>query len=164
MISRIFLFWIITVFSYLVVRAQGSYLHLDRPGFKNDLAYYNGDEITFRMKWEKSDRHDKILGFTDSTILFNSYEVDIHDLSYVKTENTSGFLSPSNGPKLIIAGLALPLVDMLNYSVVQGNEYRPDHGVFLVSGALVATGLFWTSLRFQKFRPGKSRKIMISEY
>ncbi|HLF34208.1 MAG TPA: hypothetical protein VI583_08220 [Cyclobacteriaceae bacterium] len=161
---RLFLYFTIFIYSNLVSTAQELCLRLDRPGFRRDITYFKGDEIVFRMKWESFNRHDKIIGFSDSSILFYSYDVPVKDIAFVRTEHNNGLLSPSNGPKLILAGFALPVIDILNYSALQGNNFQADEGLLIVSGSLIAAGLFWTSLRYHQFRPGNTRKIRIASY
>jgi hypothetical protein len=162
MITRMILLLISLIFPGILLTAQERYLVLDRPGKKKDISYFPSDKIIFRMKWEKFNRHDKIVDFTDSTIIFDSYEVVVKDIDFVRTTRSNGFFSPSNGPKLIIAGLALPLVDYINYKVVEGNDYVPNQAVMIVSGCLISVGAIWTSLRFNKFRTEGNRKIIIS--
>jgi hypothetical protein len=161
---RVFLYLALFFYSYLDSSAQELCLRLDRPGSRRDITYFKGEEIVFRMSWENFNRHDKITGFSDSSILFNSYDVSVSDIAFVRTEHFNGLLSPSNGPKLILAGLALPVIDFLNNSALEGNNFQADEGLLIVSGSLIATGLFWTSLRYHKFRPGKIRKIRIVVY
>ena len=160
--NRIFFF--IIMFLPAAVRAQQPYLQLDRKGFGRDVNYYAGDNIVFRMKDENFNRHDKIEGFTDSSIVFETYRVLIRDLKYVRYEVTGGLLSPSNGPKLILAGLVLMGADYLNYTLIHGNTYKPDKELFIVSGIMVVAGSVLMSLRFHKFRPSANRKITVKIY
>jgi hypothetical protein len=162
MITRIILSLIISFFQCIFLMAQERYLLLDKPGKKKDIAFYPSAKITFRMKWEKFDRHDKIVALTDTTVVFDSYEVEVKDIAYVRTVRSNGFFSPSNGPKLVIAGLMLPLIDYLNYTIIQGNPYVINKGVMIVSGSLITAGLVLISLRHNKFHPGGNRKIIIS--
>ena len=99
--------------------------------------------------------------FYDSTFVVDGIYVRLGDIKYVKTVHTEGFLSPSTGPKLIIAGIALFLFDQLNHTVIQGNDFRVPQGIAITSGALIVTGAVWTSLKYHKFRPGENRRIRI---
>jgi len=58
----------------------------------------------------------------------------------------------------------LPVVDFLNYKIVEGNKFEFNKGILVVSGSLITGGLLWTSLRFDKFRTDGNRKIRISDY
>lgn len=147
-----------------VVHAQQRYLQLNRSGHNRGIDYFAGDNIVFRMKEERFNRHDKITGFTDSSIVFESYQVLIRDLNYIRYEVTGGFLSPSNGPKLIIAGLLLTGADYLNYTLIHGNAYKPDKELFIVAGAMVVAGGVLMSLRYRKFRPSGNHKIIVKIY
>lgn len=163
MIARVIFLWGFLI-SWAAINAQERYLLLDKPGFRRDRIFYTGDPVTFRMSGEKFDRHDQITGFNDSSIVFNSYQVVIRDLDYVKFNRDRGFMNPFKGAMFIIPGLALPLADFLNYSVVEGNRYHPDQSILIVSGSLVTGGLVWYSFRHGKFRSGSLRKFVISAY
>ena len=147
-----------------VLRAQRPYLQLNHKGFKRDIEYFAGDNIVFRMKDEKFNRHDKIKGFTDSSIVFESYQVLLRDLKYVRYEVTHGFLSPSNGPKLIIAGFLLTAADYINYSLIRGNTYKPDKELYIVAGSMIVAGGVLMTMRYRNFRPGVNRKIVVKDY
>ncbi|MBR9999347.1 MAG: hypothetical protein KFF73_10265 [Cyclobacteriaceae bacterium] len=149
-------------FLQLVSLAQdGDRLILEKMGRKYRIVYQTGDEIILKLRGDQKEFHGTITEFYNSTIVIEGIYVNLKDIHYVKTVHTEGFLSPGNGPKLIIAGVGLFLIDQLNHSVIQGNDFRIPEGVAIISGSLIVAGAFWTSLKYRKFKPGKNRRIRI---
>ena len=136
-------------------------LILEKLGRKHRIIYQLGDEIILKQKNDPNEFRGIITEFYHSTLVVENIYVPLDAIQYVKTVHTSGFLSPSNGPKLIIAGVALFLIDQLNHTVIQGNDFRVPKGIAIASGTLVAVGVFWTSLKYRKFKPGKNKRIRI---
>ncbi len=116
------------------------------------------------MKDEKFNRTDKITGFTDTTIVFDSYSILLKKIRFIRLERTNGFLGYANGPRLIMAGLLLAFVDFANYTLIRGQAYHPNKGILIVSGSLVTAGLILTSTRYHKFRPGRLRTFLVRDY
>ncbi len=148
-------------FNYSILSAQERYLLINKPGFKHDVTYYEGDPIQFCMKGEHLVRHDKIIGFTDSTIVFDSYSVKPGELKFVRIERKGGLVNPSNGIKLILAGVALIGADYLNYSIIRGFSYHADKGMYIISGALITAGLLLTPTKYHKFRASWKNRFQI---
>jgi hypothetical protein len=138
-------------------------LVLEKLGRKNRIIYQTGDEIILKLKSDRNEFKGKIKELYDSIIVVDEIYFLIDDIEHVRTVHTKGFLSPSNGPKLIIAGVSLFLIDQLNHTVIQGNDFRIPKEITIASVALVGAGIFWTSLKYRKFKPGKNRRIRIVE-
>ncbi len=138
-------------------------LILEKLGKKKRIIYQIGDGIILKLINEKHEFSGIITDLFENTVVIEDIYVNIHDIKYIKTVHTKGFLSPSNGPKIIFAGIGLFLIDQLNHSVVQGNDFRIDEDIAIVSAAMVGFGIFWTSLKYRKFKPGKNRRIRIFE-
>ena len=136
-------------------------LILEKLGRKQRIIYQFGDEIILKLKNDPNEFKGIITEFYDSTLVIENVYVRLNDINYIKTVHTKGFLSPSNGPKLIIAGVGLFLIDQLNHTLIQGNDFRIPKEIAIASGALVAAGIFWTTLKYRKFRPGKNKRIRI---
>lgn len=141
------------------VYGQDKYLVLEKMGTKKRFVFYPGDEVIFKMKGSDLEITDVITDLQDSLILFLNSYVKPTEIEYIKLEHTTGLLSPSNGPKLIIAGVALFLIDQLNYTVIQGNDFRLDEDILYTSLIMVAGGAIWTSFRYTKFRNRRNRRI-----
>jgi len=151
---------IIFLFSFQTIFGQASkLLILDKIGSKHRITYQIGDPIILRLKGEDFDIRDEISDISDSTITFSSYSVHVNSIYYVKTKHTRGFLSPSNGPKLIIAGVTLFAIDILNQTVVQNNSYEFSNGVAIASVSLVGLGGLLMSFKYRKFKAGKRKRI-----
>ena len=144
----------------LQVQCQNSkLLILDKVGSKKRITYTIGDEIILKTKKDQFEITETIVDIEDSVIVFFDYFIHVKDVEYVKTIHTNGFLSPSNGPKLIVAGIFLFTIDQLNHSLRQGNDFRFDPGITIASATLIGFGIFWTSLKVRKFKPGENRRI-----
>lgn len=157
--SRILFVILLLILPLKVFPQPGKLLILDKAGSKKRITYTIGDDIVLKNTKDRFEIKELIVDIRDSVIVFNDYFVHVNDIEYVKTFHTEGFLSPSNGPKLIIAGVLLFGIDQLNNSVIQGNEARLHKGVTITSASLVVFGAFWTSLRVRKFRPGRNKRI-----
>ncbi len=141
------------------VYGQDKYLVLEKMGRKKRIVFYPGDEITFKMKNSDLEITDAIVDLHDSLILFLNSYVRPKEIEYVKLERNVGLLSPSNGPKLIIAGVGLFLIDQLNNSIIQGNELRINDDIVKTSLIMIVGGSIWTSFRYTKFRNKGNRRI-----
>ena len=160
MLTRGIFVFVIWLFSFQTLFGQASkLLILDKIGSKHRITYQIGDPITLRLKGEGFDIHEKISDISDSTVTFSSFSVPVNSIYYVKTKHTRGFLSPSNGPKLIIAGVTLFLIDILNQTVVQNNSYEFSNGVAIASVSLVGVGGLLVSFKYRKFKAGKRKRI-----
>jgi len=156
---RVFVF-VICLFSFHSLLGQASkLLILDKVGSKHRITYQIGDPIILRLKGEGFDIRDEITDISDSTIFLSSFSVHVNSIFYVKTKHTRGFLSPSNGPKLIIAGVTLFAIDILNQTVVQNNSYEFSNGVAIASVSLVGLGGLLVSFKYRKFKAGKRKRI-----
>jgi hypothetical protein len=156
------IFFLCSFLLQFLLQAQSpDMLILETLGKKKRTVYLAGEKIILKLKGDRKEFSGDIVEFYDSTIVVEGIYVDIRDIHYVKTVHNEGFLSPGNGPKLIVAGVGLFLIDQLNHTVIQGNEFRVPEGIAIVSGALIVTGAFWTSLKYRKFKPGKNRRIRI---
>lgn len=138
-------------------------LVLDKPGKRNRIEYEIGDQIILKQKYDKEEFKGTITNLYDSILVLGDVFIKLEEVDYIKTEHTGGFLSPSNGPKLIIAGVGLLLIDQLNNTWRPNNDFAIPKGVVITSGCLVGFGIFWTTLRYRKFHPGKNRWIRIIE-
>ena len=160
MISRGILVLIFFLIPYSALFGQGSkLLILEKLGSKHRITYQIGDPIILRLIGEDFDIHDEISDITDSTIRLSTFPVHINSIHYIKTRHTKGFLSPSNGPKLIIAGLTLFAIDILNQTVVQDGSYEFTSGVAIASASLVGLGGILVAFKYRKFKPGKRKRI-----
>lgn len=145
--------------SYNLFGQETKLLILEKTGSTQRITYTVGDEIILRLKGERFDIREKIRDIGDSLIFLGDFFVPVRNIEYVKTVHTRGFLSPSNGPKLIIAGLALFTFDLLNQTLIQNNSYEFNKGINIASASLIAAGGILISFKYRKFKPGRKKRI-----
>lgn len=151
---------IILIFLSQSLRAQYSkILILEKLGSKKRITYTLGDQIILMLKSSNIEIREEITDIGDSIITLSNGTVNIHDIKYVKTTRTHGFLSPGNGPKLIMAGATLFLIDIINHSIIQGEEFRISKGVAIASASLIGVGAIMMTMKHRKFKPGKNKRI-----
>ena len=105
---------------------------------------------------------DMITGFYSDGIEFRGIRVPLNSIDRVKVEFSHGFFSPSNGKKMILAGIGLFVIDQLNYTLIQGNEASISQPVAITAAALVGFGTFWMAIRHRNIR--KNRLMVITSY
>lgn len=160
MLVRGIIIFFICLFPFQALHGQGSrLLILDKIGSKHRITYQVGDPIILRLKGEDYEIRDVISDISDSTISLTSFSVHVNSIYYVKTKHTKGFLSPSNGPTLIIAGVTLFAIDILNQTVVQNGSYEFSSGIAIASASLVGLGGLLMTFKYRKFKPGKRKRI-----
>ena len=132
----------------LTHRAQAQYLVLRKKGSKRKYEYTVG--TTFKYKQKGFDMYftDRITDFADSTIILENNLISIDQIAEVDIQNAY-----SNRADILMLGenylpwigVGLLAIDLVNHTLVDGNDFSSDRGVTTFSGILVATGL---SLRF----------------
>ena len=153
------LFFICLSASLRVYGQNTRLLILERTGSRNRITYTIGDVIILKLKGEDFEIRDEITNIDDSILFLSEFFIPVSSIKYIKTVHKRGFLSPSNGPKLMIAGGALILIDIFNQTVIQGDPYQYNKGVTITSASLIAAGGILMSLKYRKFKPGKNRRI-----
>ena len=111
------------------------------------------------MKGEDFEIRDEITDIADNVLFLSDFFIPVNSILYVKTVHTKGFLSPSNGPKLMIAGAALFVIDVINQTLVQGVTYDLKKGVAITGASLIGAGGLLISFKYRKFKPGKNKRI-----
>ena len=134
-------------------------LILEKVGSKHRITYGIGDRIILRLKGEDYDIREEITDISDSLLIFRDFSIPINSIHYIKTVHTKGFLSPSNGPKIMIAGGMLFLADIVNQTLVQDNSYEFSNGVAIASVSMIGFGGLLMSFKYRKFKPGKNKRI-----
>ena len=147
-------------FIYRAAHAQEyKALILEKVGSKHRITYHIGDPIILKLKGEDFEIRDEIKDISDSVLFLQDFFIPIQRIDYVKTKHTRGFLSPSNGPKIMIAGVALFAFDFLNQTLIQDKTYHINKGVAIVSASMVGFGGLLVSFKYRKFRASKNRRI-----
>jgi hypothetical protein len=115
--------------------------------------------IILKIKGEDFEIRDEITDIADSVLFLRDFFIPVNSILYVKTVHSKGFLSPSNGPKLMIAGAALFLVDVINQTLIQGVTYDMKKGVVITGASLIGAGGLLMSFKYRKFKAGKNKRI-----
>ena len=139
----------------------GDRVILEKLGRKKRIVYYEGDPIRLKLRDKSREFSGTLEEIYREGFMVGDVYVPLEDIDWIRTEHTEGFLSPGNGPKLVMAAIGLFLVDQLNHSLIQGQPFRVPMEIGAVSGGLVVTGLVWSSFRYRRFRPGENRRIRI---
>jgi len=123
--------------------------------------FHVGDEIRLKLQGDRQYRIMEITGFYSDAIDFYGTKVMLKDIQSVQVEFSHGLFSPSNGKKLVIAGLAYFFIDQFNNSIVQGNEARISEPVAITSAALIGFGSLWMMLRHKSIKLGGKNRLMV---
>jgi hypothetical protein len=145
------LFWFLVTSECFAAR----YLLLTRLGKKGSIEFRDGDHLRYKLKGDDQFHRSLILGFSDSTIIFNSYQVPLRDIEVIdiRKESFGGFQWAQLGFLGIISGGLFLVIDSIN------NDFSPQTGI--ISGSLVGSGVLLTQLKKRRFRPGKKNKMEI---
>jgi hypothetical protein len=157
------LFCLIFLISYSISGQEMKILILEKMGSKHRITYGIGDKIILKLHGEDYELREEITDMTDSTLSFRDFSIPTKNIHYVKTVHTRGFLSPSNGPKIMIAGAVLFLADIVNQTLIQGNDsFELNKGVTIASASMIAFGGLLMTFKYRKFKPGKNKRIRTS--
>jgi len=156
------LFYLIFLLSPPVSGQEMKILILEKLGSKHRITYGIGDKIILKLNGEDYELREEITDMSDSTLSFRDFSIPINRIHYVKTVHTKGFLSPSNGPKIMIAGALLFLADIVNQTLIQDNSYELNKGVTIASASLIGFGGLLMTFKYRKFKPGKNKRIRTS--
>jgi hypothetical protein len=159
MFIRGFLFFLILSIPQSLSGQGTKMLILEKVGSKHRITYGIGDKIILRLQGEDYDIREEIADISDSLLYFRDFSIPVKNIYYVKTVHTRGFLSPSNGPKIMIAGAMLFLADIVNQTLIQDNSYELNKGVTIASVSLIGFGGLLMTFKYRKFKPGKNKRI-----
>ena len=119
--------------------------------------YETGDVISYRLVGGKSKITGQIEGFTDSTIVFRSYEVNPRDIShiYVDAKTKQWFAFRYKYEKvLLMAGFGYLMLDVINTGeLTQDTKW--------VSLSLIAAGLTARFLITDRFKINGRKRLTI---
>jgi len=132
-----------------IVLAEGQAQHILAFRKNSRMAYYEkGDVVSFRLIGGKNKITGQIEGFTDSTIVFRSYELHPRNIShiYVDDKTRQWFAFRYKYEKvLLIAGFGYMMLDVINTGeLTQDTKW--------VSLALVGAGLTTRFLITDRFK------------
>lgn len=106
--------------------------------------YNQGDFIRYSTGKPKNFKYDQIVELTDTTIITRNDTIPYYKVKLIDTQGElqSGITLRKIGYFSIVAGVILPLADLINVELVQDHEssYSLDRGVGITSAALITTG------------------------
>jgi hypothetical protein len=155
MFRRTWLSLVVLTASCLLIEASAQQVLAFRKGSERVAYYENGDIISFRFAGGKNKVTGHIEGFTDSTIVFSQYEVNVRDIShiYVDGKTRQWFAHRYKYEKLLlIAGFGYLMLDVINTG-----ELTED--TKWVSVGLIGAGLTASFLITDRFKI-KGRKSL----
>jgi hypothetical protein len=124
------------------------------------VAYYEtGDVISYRLVGGRSKITGQIESFSDSTVVFRNYEVDLRDISHIYVDNKTKkwFAHQQKYEKLLlVAGFGYLMLDVIN-----SGELTPD--TKWISFSLIGAGLATRLLITDKFRIKGRKRLAIVE-
>jgi hypothetical protein len=136
-----------------------SFLYFKKNGHR-EAVYAAGDRLTYELKATKAKVTDRIIGFEDSLLVFQTYKLRPSEISalYVDEKTKIWFIFRYKYEKVFfLAGsLFLPI------SAINTGQVEPK--ALVVSGALLGAGLLARWLVSQKLRITGKRKLLIISY
>ncbi|MEO1053837.1 MAG: hypothetical protein AAFX87_24580 [Bacteroidota bacterium] len=162
-----FLFLIILCSSILIHKESQAqkFLALRKAGSASIVKFYTGERIRFRLTGERDFNTALIKGFGYNTVKFHYYEIHVSEIVEIDTrgKSFSQFNFRGGAGKLIVAGIAFPLVDAFNRSVVQGQDFSISRKALPVTGGLIGAAVLLKLIEKKKFKLGRKYIIEVIE-
>lgn len=129
------------------------------------LARYQvGDVLAFARAGEKKVQLQKILALNDTLIMMNLDSVPYYRISKLDIRaRRSSLFSERLGAYMMLAGVVLPLADLVNTTAVQNEDASIDHGVAVTSVVLFSGGALLYFAKSKYFKPHRQKRILIVE-
>lgn len=142
-------------FFFIAQTVQAQYLILRKKGSKRKYEYTVGSAFTYKQKGFDMYFTDRITDFADSTIIMENNLIALDQIETVDIQNAY-----SNRAEILMMGevylpwmgVGLMAIDLINHTVVDGNDFSLDQGVTTVSAAMVVTGLGLKAVRRKKIK------------
>ncbi|RAV97785.1 hypothetical protein [Pseudochryseolinea flava] len=120
-----------------------------------------GDLIRYSLSDRKQFRLERIVELTDTTIITNNDTVPYYKIMLVDIGAQRKITIREIGFNAILAGLLLPLADMINVGIVQDEKYEFSRGVGITSATLITVGALMYILDRPYFKLGHRNRIRI---
>lgn len=129
------------------------------------LARYKvGDVISFAREGDKKILQEKILDLNDTLIMMNLDSVSYFRIKKLDIRGRkSSTLGQRLGAYMMVAGIILPVAELVNTGIVQKQDASIDEGVAIASGVLLVGGAALVFIKKPYFRPGRKHRILIVE-
>lgn len=144
---------ILLSFFFAEISIAQNYLIVRKIGSTRKFEYFAGDSFTYQQKGEPLYFTDIITELKDSLIVL---ENNIINISQIKAIDVRG--AESNRPRIYRAaevtlptmGIGLLAIDLINNSIIEGNEFSLDGGTTSTAAVMVGTGLLLRTIRRKK--------------
>lgn len=124
--------------------------------------YQKGDPIHFARAGEKEIQIQRILDMNDTLLMMNMDSVAYYRIARLDIRGKkSATYAQRLGTYMMIAGVILPLAELLNTGVIQDDEPTVSSGVWVASGVLVGGGAILAFVKKPYFKPGRKYRLMI---
>lgn len=155
LLLRMFRYWLLffIIASALTGSAQTKALHFSIIGKRVKAIYKTGDEFSFRLKGGNADITSTILDFSDSTIVFQYYQVKISEIDKVRADEKirSWYMLKYKYDKAFtVAGVGFLALDVANTGDFNRNT-------LITSGSLILAGVLarivvkkWIKLNYRR--------------
>lgn len=124
--------------------------------------YQKGDAIHFARAGEKEIQIQRILDMNDTLLMMNMDSVAYYRIARLDIRaRKSATYAQRLGMYMMVAGVILPLAELLNTGVIQNDEPSVSSGVWVASGVLVGGGAILAFVKKPYFKPGRKFRLMI---
>ncbi|HMV09111.1 MAG TPA: hypothetical protein PK325_14145 [Cyclobacteriaceae bacterium] len=129
------------------------------------LARYQvGDVLAFARAGDKKIQLQKILALNDTSVMMNLDTVAYYRIRKLDIRGKrKATFAERLGAYMMIAGVVLPLADLINTTAVQHEDASIDEGVAATSVAMFSGGALLFFGKGKYFKPGRMRRILIVE-
>jgi hypothetical protein len=142
------LFFLLVMMALLSIRI--SFAQVQLVLLKNEsvvLRLNPGDEFIYRLKHSGRTKRSYVNNLNDTAVFTHHDVVPFYTIDKIYFPQTKFYNRLGSG--LFMGGIALFLIDQVNFSLLQGNKFRLDRGVAVTSCIMTNTG---GALKFFKKR------------
>ena len=136
------LFLIVLFFLYTDLSAQ-AYMVVRKKGTKRRYEYRAGSYLTYKQKGWDIYTTDRITELKDSTLVLENNLILIEQIESIDIQNAftnRAEILQTAESFLPVIGYGLLALDLINHTVIDGNDFSLDPGTTTTSAALVLTG------------------------
>ena len=126
--------------------------------------YQKGDVIHFTYATDKEIQIQRILDLNDTLLMMNFDSVAYYRITKLDLRERKGNTFVQKlGRYMMVAGVLLPLIELLNTGVFQdeNREASVSPGVLVTSGVLVGGGALLAFIKKPYFKPGRKFRLII---
>lgn len=124
--------------------------------------YQKGDVIHFAREKDKEILIQRILDLNDTLLMMNFDSVTYYRIKRLDIRGRkSATYAQKMGAYMMVAGVILPLAELLNTGVIQNDEPSVSSGVAVTSAVLVGGGAALYFIKKPYFKPGRKYRLII---